>query len=138
MNSESQDKIIRNKDKGNAIIRYWKSLGHAVRGIIYAAKNEHNVIIMILATITVVGVGIYFNISVAEWLFCITMIGLVLGAEMINSSLEAVVDLVTTEIHPLAKIAKDCASSASLIFSLTAFTGGLIIFLPKIIEIIIK
>ena len=55
---------------------------------------------------------------------------------MLNTSIEATIDLITTETHPLAKIAKDTASSATLIFSFVAFIGALIIFLPKILDLI--
>lgn len=134
MNMESQDKIIRNKDKGNAFYRYYKSLLHAIDGIIYSVKYEHNMIIIVAAMIVVVVAGFFFKISAYEWLFCITVMALVAGAELINTSIEALVDLCTSEIHPLAKIAKDCASSASLIFSIGSLIGGLIIFIPKIIE----
>ena len=51
---------------------------------------------------------------------------------MINTAIEALVDLETTKYHPLAKIAKDTASSATLIFSIAAFIGALLIFIPKI------
>lgn len=132
MNLESNEKIVRNKDKGNMFVRYAKSLKHAIDGIIYTVKNEHNMIIMILATITVVISGIYFKITTFEWLFCIGIIGAVMASEMINTAIEALVDLTTTKMHPLAKIAKDTASSASLILSITAFIGALIIFIPKI------
>ena len=134
MNTESQDKIIRNKDKGNAFYRYYKSLLHAIDGIIYSIKYEHNMIIIVTAMIVVIGAGFFFKISAYEWLFCITVMSLVAGAELINTSIEALVDLCTSEIHPLAKVAKDCASSASLIFSIGSLVGGLIIFIPKIIE----
>jgi len=134
MNLESQDKIIRNKDKGNAFYRYYKSLLHAIDGIIYSIKYEHNMIIIVLAMFVVTIAGFFFSLNAYEWLFCITVMGLVCGAELINTAIEALVDLCTTEYHPLAKTAKDCASSASLIFSITAFIGGLIIFIPKIIE----
>ena len=135
MNLESKEKIVRNKDKGNMLIRYVKSLKHAIDGIIYTIKNEHNMIIMILATILVIIAGLYFKINTSEWLFCIGIIGAVMASEMINTAIEALVDLTTTKMHPLAKIAKDTASSASLILSITAFIGALIIFLPKIISI---
>ena len=92
-----------------------------------------NMIIMILATIVVVIAGFIFSISTYEWLFCILIIGAIMATEMINTAIEALVDLVTSEFHPLAKIAKDAASSASLILSLVAFIGALIIFLPKML-----
>ncbi len=127
--------ISRNKDNGNAIERYGKSFCHALSGLWYAIKCEHNMIIILLATIVVTVAGVYFKISTGEWLFCLTMIGMVSATEMINTSIEAVVDLVTTEYHPLAKIAKDTASTATLLFSFTALIGALIIFIPKIMNL---
>ena len=52
--------------------------------------------------------------------------------EMINTSIEATIDLVTNQIHPLAKIAKDTASSATLVLCIVSLIGGCIIFIPKI------
>lgn len=127
-------KILRNKDEGNFLERYAKSFGHAISGIIYALLNEHNMIIILLATIVTVLAGFYYDISTNEWLFCILIIGMVTGSEMINTAIEAVVDLETMKIHPLAKVAKDTASSATLVFSVTALIGAIIIFLPKIIS----
>ena len=123
---------LRNKDKGNFLVRYIKSFCHAMSGLWYSIRYEHNMIIIILATIVVTVGGIYYHINEYEWLFCITMIGMVAATEMINTSIEAVVDLVTTKYHPLAKIAKDTASTATLIFSIVALIGALIIFIPKI------
>ena len=132
MKQESKEKIMRNKDTGKFFIRYVKSFMHAVDGFIYAVKYEHNMIIMILATIVVVIAGLIYSISTAEWLFCIGIIGAVIASEMINTAIEAIVDLVSPEKHELSKIAKDTASTASLVLSITAFIGALIIFLPKI------
>lgn len=120
------------KDKGNFLIRYFKSFLHACSGILYAIRYEHNIIIMVLATIVVVCAGLYYNISNYEWLFILFAVGSVTSMEMINTSIEATIDLVTTEIHPLAKIAKDTASSATLILCIVSFIGACIIFIPKI------
>lgn len=128
--------VLRNKDKGNALIRYYKSFIHAVDGIIYALKYEHNMIIILFAGLLAILAGFTFNISEEEWLFVIIIIGLIAATEMINTSIEATIDLITTKTHPLAKIAKDTASSASLILSIAAFIGALIIFIPKLIEVI--
>ena len=124
--------VSRNKDKGNFIERYVKSFGHALKGIWYALRHEHNMIIILFATIVVVIGGFHFKINAYEWLFCIMAIGTVMATDMINTAIEATIDLVTTNIHPLAKIAKDSESSATLIFSVVAFIGALIIFIPKI------
>ena len=114
-------RILRNKDAGNFLVRYYKSFCHALSGIWYALKCEHNMIIIFVAAIVVVTAGLFLNLSAYEWLFCIMSIGMVSATEMINTSIEAVVDLETQKYHPLAKIAKDTASSATLIFSITAF-----------------
>ena len=129
-------RILRNKDAGNFLVRYYKSFCHALSGIWYALKCEHNMIIIFVAAIVVVTAGLFLNLSAYEWVFFIMSIGMVSATEMINTSIEAVVDLETQKYHPLAKIAKDTASSATLIFSITAFIGALIIFLPKILELL--
>jgi len=126
----------RNKEDGSSLERYRKSFIHAIEGIIYCIKFEHNTIIIIISAIIVTLCGFFFGINKYEWLFVITMIGVISACEMINSSIEAAIDLTTSEIHPLAKISKDTASSATLILSITALIGGLIIFLPKVIEFI--
>jgi len=128
--------VLRNKDKGTALERYYKSFMHAVDGIVYALKFEHNMIIILLAAILAILAGFIFNISEVEWFFVIIIIGLIAATEMINTAIEATIDLITTKTHPLRKRLKYTASSTSLILSLTAFIGALIIFVPKLIEII--
>lgn len=128
--------VLRNKDKGTVLQRYKKSFFHAIDGIIYATKNEHNMLIIIPCAILAIIAGFTFKISMTEWLFLILVIGLVIGAEMINTAIEAIVDLETLEIHPLAKIAKDTASSATLVFSIVAFIGALLMFVPKLLDVL--
>jgi len=130
-------KIIRNKDTGTALERYKKSFFHAIDGFVYSLMFEHNVIIILISALIAIIFGFIFSISLPEWLFCIVIIGLILASELINTSIEALVDLVTKEMHPLAKIAKDTASTAVLILCLTALIGGLIIFVPKIVGLFI-
>lgn len=125
------DKEIRSGIKGNHFIRYKKSFENAINGIIYAIKYEHNFIIIVSAIIITTILGFLLNINKIEWCFIIVCYGLVFGCELINSALEATVDLVTLERKPLAKIAKDCASGATLIFSLMSLIVGLLIFIPK-------
>lgn len=122
----------RNKDEGTTIEKYYKSFNHALDGLIYCLKYEHNMIIILSATIVVFIAGLYFNITIYEWLFILFICGAIAACEMINSAIEAAVDLTTTKMHPLARIAKDCASAATLILCITAFFGGMIIFIPRI------
>ena len=62
------------------------------------------------------------------------MFGLVMALEMVNTAVEAVVDLVTKERKPLAKLAKDAAAGAVLIAAIMAAIAGMIIFIPKLLE----
>ena len=75
-----------------------------------------------------------FKISYLEWISIFLIIGLVIATELINTSIEATIDLITDQINPLAKVAKDTAAAAVLIFGFTAIIIGIIIFLPKIIN----
>lgn len=129
MNLELEDKKIRSKTSGNHIERYLKSFMNAVNGIKYAVKYEHNFIIILLSIIITTILGFLFSISLIEWCIIILCFGLVFGSELINSAIEATIDLVTLEIKPLAKIAKDCASAATLIFSIMSLIIGIIIFI---------
>ena len=122
----------RNKDTGTVLERYWKSFNHAIDGIIYCLKNEHNMIIILMATIVATILGFVLDISSGEWLFVIFICGAIAATETINSAIEAVVDLITTQYSPLAKIAKDTASSATLLLCIVALIGAIIIFIPKI------
>ena len=63
-------------------------------------------------------------------------IGMVLSAELINTAIEAVVDLVTLEIQPLAKIAKDCGSAATFVLALMAAAIGIVIYGPYFLALL--
>lgn len=127
--------VKRNKDTGNFLVRYIKSFKHAVDGIIYAIENEHNVLIMMVATLVALALSFLLNISKIELALVVICIGTVIACEMINSAIEACVDLETTKQHELAKIAKDCASGASLVLSVMSLFIAGIVFIPKIIAL---
>ena len=122
----------RRKDTGNCLVRYKKSFIHALDGIKYAVKYEHNFIIIIMAIMVTTIFGFVFRINNYEWIIIIICFALVFGCEMLNSSIEAVVDLETTKENKLAKIAKDCGSGATLVFSIMSLIVALIIFISKI------
>lgn len=77
--------------------------------------------------------GLLLQISVTEWCICFVLFGLILGLELVNTSIEAVVDLVTDEFKLLAKHAKDTAAGAVLIAAVFAAITGLIIFIPRLL-----
>lgn len=107
-----------------------KSFGYALNGIVSAMK-EQNMRIHIFSAFIVVIAGLVTGLSRLEWLALVIIIALVIGAEMMNTAIESVVDLASPEIHPLAKRAKDVAAGAVLVFALASVIIGLLIFLPK-------
>lgn len=130
------DSVSRDKLKEKSFKRLFKSFKYAIEGIIYAFKYEQNIIVHTLVMILVILLGIIVKLSIFEWLICLILFGLVIATEMINTAIEATVDLACNKKHPLAKIAKDTASGAVLVFAITASIAGIIIFLPKIMDII--
>lgn len=109
------------------------SFRYAFFGILQAYKGEQNLKIHTVIAIMVIICGFIFHITYVEWLVCLVLIGLVLMAEFFNTAIEYVVDLASPEIHPLAKAAKDTASSGVLMMAIVSAIIGLIIFIPHII-----
>lgn len=111
-----------------------KTFGYAFEGILTGIRKERNMRIHTAAMILVVFFGTVLGLSATEWCICLVLFGLVMALELVNTAVEAVVDLVTEERKPLAKIAKDTAAGAVLIAAIMAAVIGCIIFLPKILE----
>lgn len=121
----------RKKQKG--IKKFVNSFSYPIKGLRYAYKNEQNLAVDVGIALLVIIFGFLFRINKFEWAILVLTIGLVISCELINTAIEAVVDLVTEEYHPLAKVAKDTSAAAVLVFALVAVVVGLIIFIPKII-----
>lgn len=119
------------RDKG--IKRTINSFKYAFNGLIDAYRTEQSVWIYIPVSLLVILAGFLLKISTFEWLIIILILGIILSLELINTALEAVVDLATEKYHPLAKKAKDTVSAAVLVFAVASVIIGLIIFIPKII-----
>lgn len=113
--------------------KFIKGFGYAYSGIYYAFKTQLNFRIHIFFLLFAGLMGWYFKISADEWLWVIVVSGMVLGAELFNTGMEVLVDLVSPEIHPKAKIIKDVSAAAVLVAAIAALIVGLIIFIPKIL-----
>lgn len=109
-----------------------RTFGYAWEGILTGIRKERNMRIHTAAMILVVFAGTVLGLSATEWCICLILFGLVMALELVNTAVEAVVDLVTEERKPLAKIAKDTAAGAVLIAAIMAAVIGCIIFLPKL------
>lgn len=112
-----------------------ESFRHAFDGL-FTGLSERNMKIHCTMAVLVVVFGVLLRISVTEWCLCFVLFGLIMGLELVNTAVEAVVDLVTEEYHPLAKRAKDTAAGAVLIASIMAAVTGLIIFIPRLLYVL--
>lgn len=110
------------------------SFGHALAGIAEATASQRNMKIHWAAAGAAVGAGAWLGLAPGEWAAVILACAAVLGAECMNTAVEAAVDLASPERHPLAKRAKDCAAGAVLVCAIGALAIGLIVFVPKIAE----
>ncbi|MBO0360368.1 diacylglycerol kinase family protein [Hymenobacter sp. BT186] len=108
------------------------SFGYAFRGVAAALRSEIHLQFHAVATVLVVGLGFYFHLSPTEWALVALAVGLVWGLELANTAVEAVVNLVSPEYHPLAGRAKDVAAGAVLIGAVAALIVGLLIFGPRV------
>ena len=109
-----------------------KRFKYAYEGFCAILKKDQNFLLHILAAIIIIILGFVLNI---DWILIIVAIGLVLSFEAINTSIEFVVDLITTDYHEYAKYAKDIAAFSVVIVSIVSICIGLIVFLPYILEI---
>ena len=108
-----------------------RSFSYSFQGIRTLFKYEHNAWIHACATLIVLLLGVYFNLSMIEWCWITLAIGIVFIAELFNTAIEYLTDLISPEIHPLAKKIKDVSSGAVLISALVSLVIGLLIFVPK-------
>jgi diacylglycerol kinase len=117
-------------------MRLVRSFKHAFAGIGYSLKTQANLRIHFVAAIAVIIAGLLLQISTVEWAILVVTIMIVMSAELFNTAIEAVVDRVGSEPHPLSKIAKDTAAGAVLIAAIGSVMVGLLIFGPKLLALI--
>ena len=110
--------------------KLFKSFTYAFEGICTAFKQQ-NMKVHVVCAIAVAIAGLATGLSYVEWSILIIVIATVISLEMMNTAIEAVVDLASPSIHPLAKVAKDVAAGAVLVFAVASVIIGGLIFLPK-------
>jgi diacylglycerol kinase len=111
----------------------WKSFGYALEGLRHAVRTQRNLRIHLAIAALVVGVGVFFlDLPLRDWAVLALTIGAELTGELINTVVEAVVDLASPEYHDLAKVAKDVAAGTVLVMALTAISVGLLILGPPL------
>ena len=111
------------------------SFKYAIHGLVYAIRHERNMkihfVLMILATC----LGFFFQISLMEWMIQLLLFAMVIGSELINTSIEKLTDGVYSGSNSNAKIIKDVAAGAVLFVSIIALVIGVLIYIPKLMTL---
>lgn len=108
------------------------SFNNAINGIVYAVRTQRNMRIHCLAAIAVLLLSLFYDLPRAELITLFLTITLVIFAEMINTAIEAVVDIIVDEFHPRAKVVKDVAAGAVFITAFNAVIVAYLVFFDKI------
>lgn len=113
-----------------------KSFGYAMHGVKYAFLNNQNIRIQFSVAIFIILASLFFRVNAFEMGILGVMILLVISTEMINTAIEEMTDLITTEHRQEAKIAKDVSAGMVLLTSLGSVVVGILIFLPHVLKLL--
>ena len=111
------------------------SFRYATAGLRYLIVSQRNARVQSGVGVVALVLAAVLRVSRVEWAIITLLIALVLTLEALNSAIEATVDLVTSEYHPLAKIAKDVAAGAVWLMAIASVVIGAIIFLPPLLAL---
>ncbi|WDM24438.1 diacylglycerol kinase family protein [Paenibacillus polymyxa] len=109
---------------------------YAAEGVMYALRTQVNMRIHVAVALLVIVAGLNLHISRLDWLFVCMAIAIVIVAELFNTAVEAAVDLISPDIHPLAKAAKDTAAGAVLLAAVFAVIIGIFVFYRPMLTLI--
>jgi len=118
--------------KESFLVNRIKSVGFALKGAVLLIKTEASIKIQVFLAILVTILGFYYNISNTEWIVQILAIGLILGAEGLNTAIEKMADYIQPEFDPKIGFIKDVSAGAVMLVAIAATIVGLIIYIPKI------
>jgi diacylglycerol kinase (ATP) len=115
--------------------KFIKSFKYAFEGIHYAFRNDQNLLVHLLVAFLVINVSIALRVQPYQMAILGLTMMMVITAEMINSAIEKMVDLITKEHRQEAKIAKDVAAGMVLVTAIAAAIIGTLIFLPYVLKL---
>jgi diacylglycerol kinase len=112
------------------------SFRYAFRGFRLLFRNEHNSRIHLFIAIIAIAMGFIFKINLQEWTILVIVIGIVFLAELLNTSLETICDIVDNKWNEKIRNAKDYAAAAVLVTAIISLVAGGIIFIPKLLDLL--
>ncbi len=110
---------------------------YTCQGLSYCIKNESSFLLEAICACLIIIMGIAFDISFLDWVISFGSLCLISIVELINTAIEATVDMFTQEYNEYAKVAKDCGSAATGIMTVLAIIVNLIIFVPHFIKLFV-
>jgi len=111
---------------------FFASFKYASAGLWFVVCTQRNFRFHLVATVGVLGLGGFLHLSLQSWAILLLTIGSVLGAEIVNTAAETLVDLASPDYHPLAKQVKDLAAGAVLLVAMVSIMVGLLILGPPL------
>lgn len=123
--------MITKKDKWS----WFKKFGYAFRGLYVSLKEESSLIVHFIIATVVLLIGIILNkqMTSTDWAILVILIAIIISMELLNTTIENIVDIIVFEYNVKAKKIKDISAAATLILTIASVAVGLIIFIPKII-----
>lgn len=125
--------MITKKDKWS----WFKKFGYAFRGIYVSLKEESSLVVHFVIGTIVMVLGIILNskMSYTDWCIVVLLVAIIIGMELLNTAIENIIDVVMFEYNVNAKKIKDISAAATLVLTIASVVIGLVIFIPKIIDV---
>jgi len=111
----------------------WASFRYALAGWLYMLRHQKNTRIQAVASLLVLILGFWLQITPGEWAVIVLTVTMVWMAEFINAAIEAAVNLASPELHPMARVGKDVAAAAVLLGATSALVVGILILGPPLL-----
>lgn len=117
------------------LYKRWRGAGYALKGALILLRTEPSIQVQAFISACLVIAGFVFNISSTEWIAQCIAVGMVMGAEGLNTTVEAIADFIHPEFHKKIGHIKDIAAGSVFITAVIATVVGFIIYVPKIIAL---
>lgn len=126
--------VLEDRKNLKGIKRVWQSTKDSLAGLYFLITHEKSVYVQIFMDAIAILLGIFFSVTLREWLVLLIAFGFMIVTELLNTGIEKTVDLVTKDYEDLAKHAKDVSSGACFIMGIVAILIELVVFIPYITE----
>lgn len=107
---------------------------YALAGLLYLVRRQQGIQLTLVISVITLSLAVWLALPLWQFLFVFMGLGLVWVTEAINSAIEAAIDLISPQIHPMAKVSKDVAAAATLIASCISLVLNLLLLLPPLWE----